>query len=67
MGKGVNTGTRMQPVVADLQEGHGDPNKVRGSNRISFLPSGNPHQTLTTHGCQTQESNDLQHLQLMKY
>ena len=37
MGRGVSPGARMQPVVADLQEGQGDPNKVRGPEGFSLL------------------------------
>ena len=65
---GVSPGARMQPVVADLQEGQGDPNRVRGPEGY-LCYYGNPHQThiILALQCQTQESNDLQHLQLMKY
>ena len=66
MGRGVSPGARMQPVIADLQEGQSDPNKVRGPEGFSLLSLGNPHQThiIIALQCQTQESNDLQ---LMKY
>ena len=66
---GVSPGVRMQPVVADLQEGHGDPNQARGPEGFSLLPSANPHQTQTipTLQCRAQESGDLQYLQFMKY
>ena len=37
MGRGVSPGARMQPVVADLQEGQGDPSKVRGPGGFSLL------------------------------
>ena len=38
---GVSPGVRMQPVVADLQEGHGDPNQAsQGSWRVFFIALG---------------------------
>ena len=69
MGRGVSLGAQMQPVVTDLQEGPGDPNKGDGPGGFSLLPSGNAHQTHTIPApqCQTQESSDLQYVQLMKY
>ena len=64
MGRRVSPGARIQPVLADLQEGQGGPIKVRGPEGFSLLPSGNPHRTHTIPVLQyqTKESNDLQYL-----
>ena len=60
MGRGVSPGARMQPDVADLQEGQDDTNKDRSLEGVSLLPTGNSHQThvILALQCQTQESID---------